>query len=125
MYILQELEEQVIFFFFFQAEDGIRDKLVTGVQTCALPISLEEGGEVGDRVILREPRPQIGRDLVGRLARQILDGMEHLGVPRSLPPQLSHEDRGVRLQSAETVQVTVDVDGRELDRPAEARVMTV
>src|SRR5205823_6935501 len=30
----------VSFFFFFQAEDGIRDKLVTGVQTCALPISL-------------------------------------------------------------------------------------
>src|SRR5205823_6809013 len=28
------------FFFFFQAEDGIRDKLVTGVQTCALPISM-------------------------------------------------------------------------------------
>src|SRR2546425_12021033 len=27
------------FFFFFKAEDGIRDKLVTGVQTCALPIS--------------------------------------------------------------------------------------
>src|SRR6266536_1385310 len=28
-----------VFFFFFQAEDGIRDPLVTGVQTCALPIS--------------------------------------------------------------------------------------
>src|SRR2546425_7497849 len=28
-----------LIFFFFQAEDGIRDKLVTGVQTCALPIS--------------------------------------------------------------------------------------
>src|SRR5438552_850501 len=27
-----------LFFFFFQAEDGIRDDLVTGVQTCALPI---------------------------------------------------------------------------------------
>src|SRR2546425_4445457 len=27
-----------LFLFFFQAEDGIRDKLVTGVQTCALPI---------------------------------------------------------------------------------------
>src|SRR5699024_11248861 len=26
------------FFFFFQAEDGIRDRNVTGVQTCALPI---------------------------------------------------------------------------------------
>src|SRR5258708_12612983 len=30
-------------FFFFQAEDGIRDDLVTGVQTCALPI-LGRGG---------------------------------------------------------------------------------
>src|SRR6266568_9557808 len=28
-----------LFFFFFQAEDGIRDGTVTGVQTCALPIS--------------------------------------------------------------------------------------
>src|SRR5437773_1247191 len=27
-------------FFFFQAEDGIRDRDVTGVQTCALPISI-------------------------------------------------------------------------------------
>src|SRR5207248_6446937 len=27
--------------FFFQAEDGIRDRTVTGVQTCALPISIE------------------------------------------------------------------------------------
>src|SRR2546430_5427138 len=29
----------VFVFFFFQAEDGIRDLTVTGVQTCALPIS--------------------------------------------------------------------------------------
>src|SRR5215469_6402078 len=29
----------IVFFFFFQAEDGIRDLYVTGVQTCALPIS--------------------------------------------------------------------------------------
>src|SRR3989441_10266833 len=35
------------FFFFFQAEDGIRDKLVTGVQTCALPIYPDEGGAGG------------------------------------------------------------------------------
>src|SRR5437764_14761971 len=28
----------IFFFFFFQAEDGIRDTSVTGVQTCALPI---------------------------------------------------------------------------------------
>src|SRR6266545_6872209 len=36
-FVLDELT-YIIFFFFFQAEDGIRDKLVTGVQTCALPI---------------------------------------------------------------------------------------
>src|SRR5205807_7495209 len=32
--------DAIIFFFFFQAEDGIRDYKVTGVQTCALPICL-------------------------------------------------------------------------------------
>src|SRR5205814_4310148 len=33
------------FFFFFQAEYGIRDASVTGVQTCALPISLRHGSD--------------------------------------------------------------------------------
>ena len=36
-----------LFYFFFQAEDGIRDDLVTGVQTCALPIWLKEEDYVG------------------------------------------------------------------------------
>src|SRR6476620_7502328 len=35
----------MIYFFFFQAEDGIRDIGVTGVQTCALPISRYRHGE--------------------------------------------------------------------------------
>src|SRR5690606_40412377 len=34
------VRRSIVFFFFFQAEDGIRDFHVTGVQTCALPISL-------------------------------------------------------------------------------------
>src|SRR2546430_15521176 len=38
----------VLFFFFFQAEDGIRDLTVTGVQTCALPISGEPGADDPD-----------------------------------------------------------------------------
>src|SRR2546421_6118309 len=38
------------FFFFFQAEDGIRDLIVTGVQTCALPIY---GGRIDMRDDLR------------------------------------------------------------------------
>src|SRR2546425_8790657 len=37
----------MISFFFFQAEDGIRDKLVTGVQTCALPIYRHRRGDAG------------------------------------------------------------------------------
>src|SRR5256884_9064953 len=47
------LTSMLIYFFFFQAEDGIRDVAVTGVQTCALPISAEakkptEEEEYGD-----------------------------------------------------------------------------
>src|SRR2546430_6129632 len=37
------VEEFLVVFFFFQAEDGIRDLTVTGVQTCALPISAWAG----------------------------------------------------------------------------------
>src|SRR2546425_3727543 len=39
--LYEEVVLLLFFFFFFQAEDGIRDKLVTGVQTCALPILIE------------------------------------------------------------------------------------
>src|SRR2546422_5029749 len=39
---IEELKFLIIFFF-FQAEDGIRDVAVTGVQTCALPISHRAG----------------------------------------------------------------------------------
>ena len=35
-------------FFFFQAEDGIRDDLVTGVQTCALPIFWSDWVKIGE-----------------------------------------------------------------------------
>src|SRR2546430_13213224 len=44
--------------FFFQAEDGIRDLTVTGVQTCALPILavgfLEVGGDLRDELVRGE-----------------------------------------------------------------------
>src|SRR5687767_16009470 len=47
-------------FFFFQAEDGIRGKLVTGVQTCALPICRLGPGWKGV-FNYRSSRPSIGR----------------------------------------------------------------
>src|SRR5207248_5711393 len=50
----------VFFVFFFQAEDGIRDRTVTGVQTCALPIY----GDLPDPKLPLVP----GHQIVGRVA---------------------------------------------------------
>src|ERR1041384_8544787 len=70
---------------FFQAEDGIRDKLVTGVQTCALPICARQAAEqVGDG---RHPADQ---DLVDEDAihepeqqrRQLADRLDDDGAVR-------------------------------------------
>src|SRR2546426_7311815 len=53
-------------FFFFQAEDGIRDYKVTGVQTCALPIYLEKRRPDGSYVdILSVPGNVCGGKIVG------------------------------------------------------------
>src|SRR5437868_9762092 len=49
----------MFFIFFFQAEDGIRDRNVTGVQTCALPIY--EGDALPPRPIFRR---EVGRNVV-------------------------------------------------------------
>src|SRR2546426_9881254 len=60
------------FFFFFQAEDGIRDYKVTGVQTCALPISSNTNSPCcsvslmtasGSRGSPWQEQPVVGRDL--------------------------------------------------------------
>src|SRR5690349_24804085 len=50
-------------FFFFQAEDGIRDLYVTGVQTCALPISRRADWMYGSRscVPLMKMKPSFSR----------------------------------------------------------------
>src|SRR2546429_1299549 len=46
----------VCWFFFFQAEDGIRDVAVTGVQTCALPILGDSGTASSTKSAVRPPR---------------------------------------------------------------------
>src|SRR5256884_4289799 len=75
-----ELPWSLLLFFFFQAEDGIRDVAVTGVQTCALPISTParvragwSGGgsrefrDHGD--VLVAPAAQVQQDDVARAPR--------------------------------------------------------
>src|SRR4051794_41745902 len=67
------------FFFFFQAEDGIRDGRVTGVQTCALPILIwrsrasrrgDEAFSVGDassfRRFARSEERRVGKECRSR-----------------------------------------------------------
>src|SRR5438445_6569947 len=48
----------IMYFFFFQAEDGIRDIGVTGVQTCALPISAEITDDSG-KVIFKQENVEV------------------------------------------------------------------
>src|SRR6266516_1282582 len=52
----------MLIFFFFQAEDGIRDRTVTGVQTCALPIyeGVRRAGNVGDPLPDHPARARLG-----------------------------------------------------------------
>ena len=58
--------------FFFQAEDGIRDRFVTGVQTCALPIYL---------VARREERlAQVGRACEAKGARRVVVRSHDLSI---------------------------------------------
>src|SRR5690606_39854870 len=62
------------FFFFFQAEDGIRDFHVTGVQTCALPISALAVAFVAALALRNPLRVDVIRDR-GVLAREAPGGI--------------------------------------------------
>src|SRR5438093_7677744 len=86
------------FFFFFQAEDGIRDWSVTGVQTCALPISPRTVGDTG--LVAQHCRCLLGIVLArpGTLLRfgfALLQGLPHLERhgARVLGPALPQDAR--------------------------------
>src|SRR5205823_12805187 len=106
------------FFFFFQAEDGIRDKLVTGVQTCALPISvidqaydLEVSSPGLDRVLRkdREFEWALGKPVRCWLA----GGQEHSGRLMEVAPErlvLDHDGERVELLRGVVTKARLDVD---------------
>src|SRR5699024_12169897 len=68
-----------LIYFFFQAEDGIRDRNVTGVQTCALPIS--NGGTCGNDCASRSDITPLDANKLTRLSswkRNSFTGLEEL-----------------------------------------------
>src|SRR5437867_5029995 len=62
-----------VVFFFFQAEDGIRDRTVTGVQTCALPISRLRSVPVGWDPMEAKPLKPVQRADEGASIRMTAD----------------------------------------------------
>src|SRR5256885_9813933 len=92
---MMELIVVLYLLFFFQAEDGIRDYKVTGVQTCALPISLEGGDRVDDGRHLEGARTELGaraHDPRTRAGNHGV-GMEHVAGERQRRGQRSEERR--------------------------------
>src|SRR5215207_3237877 len=103
--------------FFFQAEDGIRDPLVTGVQTCALPISqnvvtvVAEGGRrTADGVATveqtREAFEAIGQaveDVTGRVG-EIASAVHQISVEASRAESDIGEVAAVAEQSSASAQ---------------------
>src|SRR5256885_11035645 len=70
-------------FFFFQAEDGIRDYKVTGVQTCALPISFKHYS----RALQLDPRHRGAHEYLGEaylMIGNLAKAEEHLGALRRI-----------------------------------------
>src|SRR5688572_32407175 len=78
-------------FFFFQAEDGIRDLTVTGVQTCALPISLvvQEAELRACYVVPGAARRGVGSALVREMERMA----QERGLSRSEERRVGKECR--------------------------------
>src|SRR2546421_895627 len=81
-------EERAPVLFFFQAEDGIRDLIVTGVQTCALPISGRDV-ELARDLLVRVPACDVLEDLT--LARGELVELGVDCVDRDMRERVEHE----------------------------------
>src|SRR5256885_13079514 len=78
---------EFLYFFFFQAEDGIRDYKVTGVQTCALPISLRDlKGRASQQALKADFEAYL--DGFSPSVQEILDNFEF----RNQIPKLSKAD---------------------------------
>src|SRR5207249_6836534 len=105
----------IVNIFFFQAEDGIRDRNVTGVQTCALPISTTPGWYLGrgaisnGDVLTLEPGGR-ALEVTAKVWIPIRAGADYLvQVDYREAPKIGRASCRERVEVAE-------VDGREEDK---------
>src|SRR2546429_8451342 len=115
-----------VFLFFFQAEDGIRDVAVTGVQTCALPILRNCASIVrtGPGMKSFALRTEDGR----AIPYQILDrrpGLERLDAARHYPDQDEVDWVRVALRAPSTPGMGFAVLAGDRPPPAPARTGAV
>src|SRR5215467_10162916 len=87
----------VLFFFFFQAEDGIRDYKVTGVQTCALPI-FQVLTQTEGELLARKPNNSNVEATPGNTKQ----------APRTVERKYAPVDDDLREQELETPSYAVD-----------------
>src|SRR5699024_11879351 len=74
-----------LYSFFFQAEDGIRDRNVTGVQTCALPIFKGETiGYMIDNIDIFEEGMKSEIEAFENVVSSLIDGLKKLNSRRYL-----------------------------------------
>src|SRR5215475_15899951 len=107
-----------VLFFFFQAEDGIRDFHVTGVQTCALPISAIPGLELveldsdtccGSAGVHNLLEPESAREIGERKVDSVLAAAPDLLVSANpgctLQIQMLLRERGRDVRTAHPIEV--------------------
>src|SRR2546429_7000812 len=104
-----------MFFFFFQAEDGIRDVAVTGVQTCALPICLALPSQ-GVAARLLEFPDRLGQSLRVPRKRSRPDLRRLAGQNET--SSVTTEDRADRRQEKLRGSTNFAVRLRQLRRPS-------
>src|SRR2546430_8676885 len=92
----QLLRRGLLLFFFFQAEDGIRDLTVTGVQTCALPILCATPVLQSVQFRMLDPSSQDRRRACSSLdGRSLESSVERRGFPILRPLVSRSEERRV------------------------------
>src|SRR5258708_16152263 len=92
-------------FFFFQAEDGIRDDLVTGVQTCALPICgaqiMGSGSRDGVSAAMAARSDAARSGLAARNCRNLRRLVAWSSIGIGVPPSGPNHRRALKARSEE------------------------